>query len=596
MNEAKLSSPSNEDGLLLHHQQQHNAALVVSDDDAKFLLQAAAGPADQTGIASLSTIASKSDPDVSVAAACCGDSLFAASPPPADHADNDGLSQLNSAQQTGQDSTNGSSYCCVPGTSFIFESHTATAAADDEATSITTIPDSGSALDLKPEPPVLHAAPPAYGLDMWAAAAAVSSGCQYFPLHQPRILPSHSVYQHPQLPPQIPQQLHRQHLPLHLQDTESGKMLILPSSLAANVEGSHASNACGSLMPSEAPKRCRTNLTEEQKVELEKVFVKSKYPDYPVVDELSRLVGLPYKKVLVWFKNRRAKEKRTHKADVDLCTIDQLHQHQQQLLQHRKTLPSTCNNSDNENGSSSVAEGEASSSYTAAAGVSISAFNAAVAAAAAAAVTQTQQQQQQHPLSQFPYAQYSAPMRKCTAAPQHQVAASPALQQLPPPPPPPPPMQGPPAATYWIEPAATVPGLMKYEPVGVPSAPLYHHYNYHPAFPAVHHHQQQHQPQFQPPPPPPPPPLTHHFVFVSAENMATQTSPTMLLDFTDNNDENNNNLHNANDDSHNNAIISPGNDVCYNLTACQTDSIGGVGVVDDDGGVFGLEDAGESLN
>ncbi|PAA51504.1 hypothetical protein BOX15_Mlig013580g1, partial [Macrostomum lignano] len=88
---------------------------------------------------------------------------------------------------------------------------------------------------------------------------------------------------------------------------------------SSSVASTSATASAPVLALQETPKatlpRRRANLTAVQRRELERMFELQKYPDYRELELLSRTIGIPYRKVLIWFKNRRAKDRRVRKVD-----------------------------------------------------------------------------------------------------------------------------------------------------------------------------------------------------------------------------------------------------------------------------------------
>ncbi len=66
------------------------------------------------------------------------------------------------------------------------------------------------------------------------------------------------------------------------------------------------------LLSGKPPRRERTKLPRQTIQELERVFAMTYYPDRKRRRQLARDLNLLDDVVAVWFKNRRAKQKKTH--------------------------------------------------------------------------------------------------------------------------------------------------------------------------------------------------------------------------------------------------------------------------------------------
>ncbi|XP_055941834.1 homeobox protein ceh-36-like [Argiope bruennichi] len=62
-------------------------------------------------------------------------------------------------------------------------------------------------------------------------------------------------------------------------------------------------------------RRNRTAFSQQQLAALEQTFAKTQYPDLENRESLSRKTGLPEPKIQVWFKNRRAKQRKLQKGN-----------------------------------------------------------------------------------------------------------------------------------------------------------------------------------------------------------------------------------------------------------------------------------------
>ncbi|KAF8787768.1 Diencephalon/mesencephalon homeobox protein 1 like protein [Argiope bruennichi] len=76
------------------------------------------------------------------------------------------------------------------------------------------------------------------------------------------------------------------------------------------LEGKNAASA-----PLGKHRRNRTAFSQQQLAALEQTFAKTQYPDLENRESLSRKTGLPEPKIQVWFKNRRAKQRKLQKGN-----------------------------------------------------------------------------------------------------------------------------------------------------------------------------------------------------------------------------------------------------------------------------------------
>ncbi|XP_075737865.1 diencephalon/mesencephalon homeobox protein 1-like isoform X2 [Rhipicephalus microplus] len=65
-------------------------------------------------------------------------------------------------------------------------------------------------------------------------------------------------------------------------------------------------------------RRCRTAFNKQQLSTLEKTFGRMPYPDTETRDWLAVVTGLPESRIQVWFKNRRAKDRKLKKQQASL--------------------------------------------------------------------------------------------------------------------------------------------------------------------------------------------------------------------------------------------------------------------------------------
>lgn len=65
-------------------------------------------------------------------------------------------------------------------------------------------------------------------------------------------------------------------------------------------------------------RRCRTAFNKQQLSTLEKTFGRMPYPDTETRDWLAVVTGLPESRIQVWFKNRRAKDRKVKKQQASL--------------------------------------------------------------------------------------------------------------------------------------------------------------------------------------------------------------------------------------------------------------------------------------
>lgn len=63
----------------------------------------------------------------------------------------------------------------------------------------------------------------------------------------------------------------------------------------------------------------RTVYTEQQKVELEKEYVKGTFISVQRKADIAKEVGLSERQVKIWFQNRRAKDRKTRRKTEDNC-------------------------------------------------------------------------------------------------------------------------------------------------------------------------------------------------------------------------------------------------------------------------------------
>ncbi|XP_069116728.1 uncharacterized protein [Argopecten irradians] len=64
------------------------------------------------------------------------------------------------------------------------------------------------------------------------------------------------------------------------------------------------------------PKKIRTNYTQTQIEEFEKVFMQNRYPSHEMIEKLSETLNIPVGKMKTWFQNKRSRQRKAKKNNI----------------------------------------------------------------------------------------------------------------------------------------------------------------------------------------------------------------------------------------------------------------------------------------